>query len=119
MVFELALSLLLVDGDIVGKIEVSEELRVYHDLESVIGWTPLVCLDRSTAELSCSIYVKLEMLNPGGSVKDRIAFSILDVYESSGDLKPGGTVVEATSGNTGVGLAIACAIRGYKSVSNA
>jgi cystathionine beta-synthase len=56
------------------------------------------------------------MFNPGGSVKDRIAFNILDAYERSGDLKPGGTVIEATSGNTGVGLAIACALRGYQSV---
>ncbi|TFH33641.1 MAG: pyridoxal-phosphate dependent enzyme, partial [Anaerolineales bacterium] len=67
-------------------------------------------------DLDCTIFAKLEMLNPGGSVKDRIAFPILDAYEASGELKPGGTVVEATSGNTGVGLAIACAIRGYASV---
>ncbi len=99
-----------------GRIEPSERLRVYEGLQSVIGKTPLVRLNRVTGELDCSIYGKLEMLNPGGSVKDRIAFSILDAYEASGELKPGGTVVEATSGNTGVGLAIACAIRGYKSV---
>ncbi len=103
-------------GNPVGEIEVSNPLRVYHDLEDVIGSTPLVRLNRSTAESACSIYVKLEMLNPGGSVKDRIAFTILDAYERSGELKPGGTVVEATSGNTGVGLAIACALRGYKSI---
>jgi cystathionine beta-synthase len=99
-----------------GKIEVSESLRVHNNLENLIGNTPLLRLSRSTADLKCSIFVKLEMLNPGGSVKDRIAFSILNAYEAAGDLKPGGTVVEATSGNTGVGLAIACAIRGYKSV---
>ena len=94
----------------------SGDLRVFHDLESAIGETPLLRLNRVTADLDCTIFAKLEMLNPGGSIKDRIAFSILDAYEASGELKPGGTVVEATSGNTGVGLAIACAIRGYTSV---
>ena len=99
-----------------SKIDLSNDRRVYHDLEGAIGGTPLVQLNRVTTDVQCTIFAKLEMLNPGGSIKDRIAFSILDVYEASGELKPGGTVVEATSGNTGVGLAIACAIRGYNSV---
>jgi cystathionine beta-synthase len=94
----------------------SDDRRVYDGIEAVIGQTPLIRLNRVTEDLACGVYAKLEMLNPGGSVKDRIAFSILDAYEASGDLKPGGTVVEATSGNTGIGLAIACAIRGYKSI---
>lgn len=99
-----------------GGFDYSGDLRVFQDLESSIGGTPLLRLNRVTADLDCTIFAKLEMLNPGGSIKDRIAFSILDAYEASGELKPGGTVVEATSGNTGVGLAIACAIRGYTSV---
>jgi cystathionine beta-synthase len=100
----------------VSEIEISGKFRVFHDLEKVIGGTPLVRLNRVTDSVECAIFAKLEMLNPGGSIKDRIAFSILDAYKASGALKPGGTVVEATSGNTGVGLAIACAIRGYRCV---
>ncbi len=94
----------------------SSERRVFDSLVGAIGNTPLVRLIRIADDLACSLYAKLEMLNPGGSVKDRIAFGIIDAYERTGDLKPGGTVVEATSGNTGVGLAIACALRGYESV---
>jgi len=92
------------------------EHRVYTDIAGAIGRTPLVRLNQVVAQLECAVYAKLEMLNPGGSVKDRIAAGILDAYETSGELKPGGTVVEATSGNTGVGLAIACVLRGYKSI---
>jgi len=62
------------------------------------------------------VYAKVEYFNPGGSVKDRIALNIITEAENSGRLKPGGTVVESTSGNAGVGLAIVCAIKGYKSV---
>jgi len=94
----------------------SRELRVYDDVAGAIGRTPLVRLHRVADQANCEIYAKLEMLNPGGSVKDRIAFGILDAYEASGELKPGGTVVEATSGNTGVGLAIACVLRGYNAI---
>jgi cystathionine beta-synthase len=90
--------------------------EVYPDIKGTIGRTPLVRLNHVTRGLECQIYAKLEMFNPGGSVKDRIAFQILDDYEKSGELKSGGTVVEATSGNTGVGLAIASALKGYKSV---
>jgi cystathionine beta-synthase len=95
---------------------VSPEQRVYDDIVGTIGCTPLVRLNRVTRGLACCVYAKLEMFNPGGSVKDRIAFRILEAFERDGKLKPGGTVVEATSGNTGVGLAIACALRGYKAV---
>jgi len=90
--------------------------RVYEDIVGTIGHTPLVRLNRVTRGLECEVYAKLEMFNPGGSVKDRIAFPMLEAYELEGALKPGGTVVEATSGNTGVGLAIACALKNYKAV---
>ena len=98
------------------ELERSEEFRVFDGVAGAIGHTPLVKLNRIADQVGCSIYAKLEMLNPGGSVKDRIAFGILDAYEASGELQPGGTVVEATSGNTGVGLAIACVLRGYSSI---
>jgi cystathionine beta-synthase len=94
----------------------SEELRVYGDVRGAIGATPLVRLNKVGSDVACQLFVKLEMLNPGGSVKDRIAFNIVETYEREGILEPGGTVVEATSGNTGVGLAIACALNGYQSV---
>lgn len=88
----------------------------FESVESAIGATPLVRLNHVTKDLKPAIYAKLEMMNPGGSVKDRIGISIIEAYESSGELKPGGTVVEATSGNTGVGLAMICAMRGYQAV---
>lgn len=91
-------------------------LQTYEDILKTIGNTPLVRLNRIARELSSPVFAKLEFFNPGGSVKDRIALNIIKEAEESGRLKPGGTVVEATSGNTGVGLAIVCAIKGYKSV---
>lgn len=97
-------------------IPASPSRRVFDDITGAIGDTPLVRLNRVTRGVSPLMYAKLEMLNPGGSVKDRIAFSMLDGFEASGELQPGGTVVEATSGNTGMGLAIACALRGYEAV---
>lgn len=90
--------------------------RRFEQLESAVGNTPLVRLANITAGVKPSVYAKLEMMNPGGSVKDRIGISIIDDYERSGELKPGGTVVEATSGNTGVGLAMICARRGYQAI---
>lgn len=93
----------------------SDTLRVYEDILQAVGKTPLVRLNRIGRGLPCPLYAKVEYFNPGGSVKDRIALNMIIKAEQSGQLKPGGTVVEATSGNTGVGLAIVCAIRGYKS----
>jgi cystathionine beta-synthase len=90
--------------------------NVFDDVAGTIGRTPLVRLNHVARGLSCSLYAKLEMFNPGGSVKDRIAFPMIEGFEKSGQLKPGGTVVEATSGNTGAALAIACALRGYQAV---
>jgi cystathionine beta-synthase len=94
----------------------SDALRVYDDILQTIGKTPLVRLNRIGKDLPCPIYAKVEFFNPGGSVKDRIAVNIIEEAERSGRLQPGGTVVEATSGNTGLGLAMVCAIKGYKSV---
>ncbi len=94
----------------------SLDRRVYDNILETIGDTPLVRLNRVSRGLRCQIYAKVEFFNPGGSVKDRIGLMMIEEAEQSGRLKPGGTVVEATSGNTGVGLAIACAIKGYKSV---
>ncbi len=92
----------------------SDSLRVYDDILQTIGKTPLVHLQRLGAGLPCPLYAKVEYFNPGGSVKDRIAVNIIEQAERSGRLKPGGTVVEATSGNTGLGLAMVCALKGYK-----
>ena len=94
----------------------SQERQVFNDVLEAVGRTPLIRLGRIGKNLPCPLYAKVEFFNPGGSVKDRIAVNIIEEAERSGQLKPGGTVVEATSGNTGVGLAITCAIKGYKSV---
>ncbi len=91
-------------------------MRVYDNILATIGNTPLVRLNRIAQGLQCKMYAKIEFFNPGGSVKDRIGLEMIEEAERSGRLKPGGTVVESTSGNTGVGLAIACAIKGYKAV---
>jgi cystathionine beta-synthase len=91
-------------------------LTIHPDLLSVVGHTPLVALDRIGRGLSGRLVAKLEMLNPGGSVKDRIAEAMVAAAESSGDLRPGGVIVEPTSGNTGVGLAIAASRRGYRCI---
>jgi cystathionine beta-synthase len=81
-----------------------------------IGNTPIVRLNRVTQGVKAEIYVKLEFLNPGGSMKDRVALKIIEDAEKSGQLKPGGVIVEATSGNTGAGLAQAAAVRGYSCI---
>lgn len=90
--------------------------QIYNNIIETIGQTPLVKLNSVTRGLQCNLVAKVEFFNPGGSVKDRIGVNIIDAAEREGRLKPGGTVVESTSGNTGVGLAMVCAIRGYKSV---
>lgn len=87
-------------------------MQIYDDIVSVIGNTPLVRLSR--LHPPGNLVAKLEFLNPGGSVKERIAVSMIDQAEADGLLKPGGTIIEPTSGNTGVGLALVAAVRGYK-----
>src|SRR5437868_8271976 len=81
-----------------------------------IGNTPLIRLNRFSDETGCEILGKAEFMNPGGSVKDRAARAIIDDAERSGRLKPGGTVVEGTAGNTGIGLAHVCNARGYRCI---
>ncbi len=81
-----------------------------------IGNTPLVRLNRVVPQAPHNFYGKVEFFNPGGSVKDRIALAIVEEAERRGDLKPGGTIIEATSGNTGMGLALVAAVKGYKAV---
>jgi cystathionine beta-synthase len=90
-------------------------MRCNNILET-IGNTPLVRLNRVTRGLKASVWVKADYLNPGGSVKDRIGIAMIDEAEQRGWLRPGGTIIEATSGNTGMGIALAAAVRGYKVV---
>ncbi len=92
------------------------EPQIADSLLDLVGNTPLVRLARVGADLSCQLVAKLELLNPGGSVKDRPAIAMIDEAERQGLLSPGGTIVEPTSGNTGVGLAIVAAQRGYRCV---
>ncbi len=91
-------------------------MEVHDSLLDLVGNTPLVRLDRIGRGLRCTLLAKLEQLNPGGSVKDRPAKAMIDAAEAEGRLRPGGTIVEPTSGNTGVGLAIVAARRGYRCV---
>ncbi|MFL1676052.1 cysteine synthase A [Paenibacillus dendritiformis] len=90
--------------------------RIVNNVTELIGDTPLVRLNRIVPEGSAEIYVKLEYQNPGASVKDRIAISMIEVAEQEGLLKPGDTIVEPTSGNTGIGLAMVAAAKGYKAI---
>lgn len=87
-----------------------------ENILALIGKTPLVKLNKLTRGIDALVLAKMESHNPGGSVKDRIGVSMIDAAERDGRLKPGGTVVEATSGNTGIGVALVCAVRGYKAV---
>lgn len=88
--------------------------RIYDNVSELVGRTPLVRLNRLTEGLDATVVGKLEFYNPANSVKDRIGAAIIDAAELSGELKPGGTIVEATSGNTGIALAMIGAARGYK-----
>ncbi len=90
--------------------------RPYANILETIAWTPLVRLSRVTQGIKTPVYGKAEFFNPGGSVKDRIGLPMVEDFERSGKLKPGGTIVEGTSGNTGVGLALAAALKGYKCI---
>ena len=87
-----------------------------NNIVEVIGNTPVVKLNNVVDENSADLYVKLEYQNPGGSVKDRIALAMIEEAEKAGKIKPGDTIVEPTSGNTGIGLAFVCAAKGYKAV---
>src|SRR2546426_3414956 len=91
-------------------------MRFYESIVDLIGNTPLVRLRRVTAGIEATVLAKVEYFNPGGSVKDRIAVRMVDAAEREGLLRPGGTIVEPTSGNTGVGLALVAQQRGYRCI---
>ena len=87
-----------------------------ENILETIGNTPLIKLNKLTKELPCIVLAKYETFNPGNSVKDRMALKMIEDAEADGRLKPGGTIVEGTSGNTGMGLAIAAVVKGYKCI---
>jgi cystathionine beta-synthase len=91
-------------------------LRPYASVLDVVGWTPLIRINRVTRGIRTPVFGKAEFMNPGGSVKDRIGPAIIDAAERDGTLRPGGTIVEGTSGNTGVGLALAASQKGYRCI---
>jgi cystathionine beta-synthase len=91
-------------------------MDVKNNILETIGNTPLVKLNKITRELPCDVYAKVEYFNPGNSIKDRMAVKMVEVAEAEGKLKPGGTIIECTSGNTGMGLAMAAVVKGYKCI---
>jgi len=103
-------------GHLLSRSRLLAEPEVLADITAAIGGTPLVALDRLADGAPGRVVAKLEAMNPGGSVKDRIGLPMIEAAERAGLLKPGGTIVEPTSGNTGVGLAQAAAIRGYRCI---
>lgn len=91
-------------------------MNVKNNILETIGNTPLIRLNKITKELPCEVYAKTEYFNPGNSIKDRMAVKMVEVAEAEGKLKPGGTIIECTSGNTGLGLAMAGVVKGYKCI---
>jgi cysteine synthase A len=89
-------------------------MKLHANILGLIGNTPLVKINRMVSDNSAEIWAKLEGFNPGGSVKDRIALSMIETAEKEGKLQPGGTIIEPTSGNTGIGLAMVAAVKGYR-----
>lgn len=98
------------------KDEVGQMVRVANSIAELVGETPIVKLNRLVDENSADVYLKLEYMNPGSSVKDRIALAMIEAAEEAGALKQGDTIIEPTSGNTGIGLAMIAAAKGYKAV---
>src|SRR5438445_3063496 len=98
------------------RIAVPAHTRPYANVLETIGWTPLIRLNKVTQGIRTPVYGKAEFFNPGGSVKDRIGIAMIEAAERAGQLRPGGLIVEATSGNTGVGLALAAAVKGYRCI---
>lgn len=92
------------------------EKNVYDNILQTIGDTPLIKLNKVVSDFPCPVYAKVDYFNPGNSIKDRMAVKMLDVAEAEGKIKPGGTIIEGTSGNTGLGLALAAITRGYKCI---
>ena len=93
-----------------------QNMNVKNNILETIGNTPLVRLNKIVKDLPCEVYAKVEYFNPGNSTKDRMALKMLEVAEKEGKLKPGGTIIECTSGNTGMGLAMAAVVKGYKCI---
>src|SRR5579871_4457678 len=91
-------------------------MDVKNNILETIGHTPLIRLNKLTKDLPCPVLAKVEYFNPGNSAKDRMALKMVEVAEKNGTLKPGGTIIECTSGNTGMGLALAAVVRGYKCI---
>lgn len=91
-------------------------MDVKNNILETIGNTPLIRLNKITKEVPCEVYAKVEYFNPGNSIKDRMALKMVEVAEKEGKLKPGGTIIECTSGNTGMGLALAAVVKGYKCI---
>src|SRR5919201_5932726 len=92
-------------------------IDIKDSILDAVGATPLVRLSRLGAGLAPQLVAKVEALNPGGSIKDRVAAALIEAAEREGRLKPGGTIVEPTSGNTGTGLAIVALLRGYRAIA--
>ena len=90
--------------------------KLANSVADLVGRTPIVKLNNATSENEGTVYVKLEYFNPGSSVKDRLALAMIEAAEKDGTLKPGGTIIEPTSGNTGIGLAMIAAAKGYKAI---
>lgn len=94
----------------------TQDKKVFNNILETIGDTPLVRLNSVVSDLPCPVYAKVEFFNPGNSIKDRMALKMIEVAEEEGKLKPGGTIIEGTSGNTGMGLALAAIQKGYKCI---
>ena len=91
-------------------------MDIKNNILETIGNTPLVKLNKITKDFPCTVLAKVEYFNPGNSTKDRMALKMVEVAEKEGKLKPGGTIIECTSGNTGMGLAMAGVVKGYKCI---
>ena len=91
-------------------------MDIKHNILETIGNTPLIKLNKITKDLPCTVLAKVDYFNPGNSIKDRMALKMVEVAEQEGKLKPGGTIIEGTSGNTGMGLALAACVKGYKCI---
>ncbi|NBQ93703.1 MAG: pyridoxal-phosphate dependent enzyme, partial [Micrococcales bacterium] len=91
-------------------------MKTYNNITEIFGNTPLLRINKITDGAAGIVYAKLEFYNPTSSVKDRLGVAMIDAAEASGELKPGGTIVEATSGNTGIAVAMVAAARGYKAI---
>ena len=87
---------------------------IHNSILDAVGKTPIIKLGKIGAELNCQLFAKCEFLNPGGSLKDRIGVRMIEEAEQEGRIKPGDTLIEPSSGNTGIGLALAAAVKGYK-----